>query len=103
MDCSTRGKICKLSGNAILLKTGLPTDSKATFKVLDAEVKGVKGQKTWSKKRGIEALCDTVTLVDGGTEVHLKMAARIQRTCSVVEQRELAKRYEDQWRVPIAR
>jgi hypothetical protein len=92
----------KVSGNAILLKAGLPTDGKVTFKVFDTEAKGMKSQKTWSKKRGIEASCDAVVLVEGGIDVPLEMVARIQRVCSIPEGREVQKRFEDQWRVPAA-
>ncbi|OAP61657.1 hypothetical protein AYL99_03860 [Fonsecaea erecta] len=102
---STRGKMSKISGNAILLKPGLPTDGKVTFKVFDTQAKGMKSQKTWSKKRGIEASCDAVVLVvDGGAaDVPLEMVARFQRVCSIWEGREMQKRFEDQWKVPILR
>ncbi|KIX98680.1 uncharacterized protein Z520_05981 [Fonsecaea multimorphosa CBS 102226] len=100
---STRGKMSKVSGNAVLLKPGQPTDTKVTFKVFDNEAKGMKSQKTWSKKRGIEASCDAVILVEGGVDVPLEMVARFQRVCSVFEGREMQKRFEDQWKVPILR
>ncbi|OQV08703.1 hypothetical protein CLAIMM_12931 [Cladophialophora immunda] len=100
---STRGKMSKISGNAVLLKPGLPTDGKVTFKVFEHEAKGLKSQKTWSKKRGMEASCDAVVLIDGGVDVPLEMVARFQRVCSLYEGREMQKRFEDQWKVPILR
>ncbi|KIW79964.1 hypothetical protein Z517_06579 [Fonsecaea pedrosoi CBS 271.37] len=102
---STRGKMSKISGNAVLLKHGLPADGKVTFKVFgDTQAKGIKSQKTWSKRRGIEASCDAVVLVvEGGVDVPLHMVARFQRTCSIFEGREMQKRFENQWRVPILR
>ncbi|EXJ76556.1 uncharacterized protein A1O5_01064 [Cladophialophora psammophila CBS 110553] len=103
---STRGKMVKISGNTILLKASQPTDGgKVTFKVLDTQAKGMKSQKTWSKKRGREASCDAVVLVDGGgaVDVLLEMVARIQRVCSIWEGREMQKRFGDQWRLPVLR
>ncbi len=96
MGCSTRAKMAKVSGNALLLKPGLGSNEKVTFKVLGTEAKGIKSQKTWSKKRGIECSCDAVVLVASGVDVPLEMAVRIQRACSIVEGREMQKRFEDQ-------
>jgi len=93
--------MAKTAGNAILLKAGLPTDGKMTFKVFNTEAKGLKSQKTWSKRRGIQGSCDAIMLVDGGAEVPLEMVARIQRVCSIVEGREMQKQFENKWRVPV--
>lgn len=99
--------MAKVSGNAILLKPGLSTTDakngrKVSFKLFDnTQVKGLKSQKTWSKKSGIEASCDSVILVDAGVEIPLDMAARILRTCSVFEGREMQKRFEQGWMVPL--
>ncbi|KAJ9612337.1 hypothetical protein H2200_003934 [Cladophialophora chaetospira] len=102
---SKRAKMAKVSGNALLLKPGVGTNDKVTFKLLGMEAKGLKSQKTWSKKRGIESSCDEIVLVAGGVDVDvpLEMGARIQRACSVLEGRETQKRFEDQWMVPLLR
>lgn len=97
---STRGKMAKVSGNAIVLKHNHPS-TKITFKVHDTVAKGLKSQKAWSKKRGVEALCNSLVLVENsGGEVPLMVVARIQRHASIVESREVIKRFEDKWTVP---
>lgn len=88
--------MARFSGNAILLKAGFLDDGKVRFKVFDTEAKATKTQKTWSKKRGIECSCDAVTLIDGRREMPLDIVARIPRVCSIVEGREMKKRFEDQ-------
>jgi len=93
--------MAKVSGNAIFLKPGQPTDGMVTFKVLDNEVKGMKSQKTWSKKRGIGAPCDAIVLVDGGVDIPMGMVVRFQRMSSIFEGRKIQKRFEDKWKVPL--
>ena len=83
MECSKRGKMAKVTGNALLLKPGLSTSDKVTFKVLGMEANGIKSQKTWSKKRGIESSCDALVRVAGGVDVPLEMAARIVLVANV--------------------
>lgn len=97
---SKRAKMAKVEGNAVLLKARVPNDDKVTFKLLGTEAKGLKSQKTWSKRWHVERPCEAISVLEGGMEIPMQIVARIERICSNVEGREMEKRFEKQWSVP---
>lgn len=91
----------KLGGNVIILKAGLPSDRKVSMKVFDAEVRDLKGQKTWDKHRGVKEFCQGIYLVQDGVEYAMPVVARIQRACGQIERREMEERFGKAWKVPV--
>lgn len=98
---SKRARMAKLGGNAIFRKAGLPDKLKISIRVFDAEVKDLKGQKTWYKRWNVTELCQRISIVENGAEVATPAVARIERYCSVIEWKEIQERFDKAWRVPM--
>jgi hypothetical protein len=92
----------KMGGNVVMLKMGIQESvaKKVNLQLLKTEAKGLKTQKTWTKRINYDP-CDAITFVGESQILAMEIVARIQRACSSLEAHEIQKRFDKQWLVPV--
>ncbi|ETI29507.1 hypothetical protein G647_01960 [Cladophialophora carrionii CBS 160.54] len=94
----------RMGGNVVMLKVGIGGGiahaKKVTLQLLKTEAKGLKTQKTWTKRLNFEP-CEAMTFVGDSEILAMEIVARVQRACSSVEAMEIQKRFDKEWMVPL--